>query len=164
MDHLWSPWRYGYLKAAPAEGCVFCRIASAIPDEDAETLVVYRGRLSYVVLNRYPYTSGHAMVIPYEHHATLEDAPTDTAVELMLLTQRLEAALRRLYRAEGVNIGMNIGKAAGAGVAGHIHMHALPRWVADSNFITVIGETRTLPEELDITWRRLRDALADPKP
>ncbi len=160
MDHLWSPWRYSYLKAAPAEGCVFCSIGAAAPEEDAETLVVYRGEANFVVLNRYPYTSGHAMVIPYKHYATLEEAPQATAVELMLLTQRLEAALRSLYRAEGVNIGMNIGKAAGAGVAGHIHMHALPRWVADSNFVTVVGETRILPEELDITWERLREALA----
>lgn len=160
MDHLWSPWRYSYLKAAPAEGCVFCSIAAAGPEEDSETLVVHRGRFNFVVLNRYPYTSGHAMVIPYAHHSTLEEAPEETAVELMLLTRRLETALRSLYRAEGVNVGMNIGKAAGAGVAGHIHMHALPRWVADSNFITVIGETRILPEELDVTWQRLRDALA----
>jgi ATP adenylyltransferase len=103
-------------------------------------------------------------VIPYEHYGTLEEAPEATAAELMSLTRRLEAALRRLYRAEGVNIGMNIGKAAGAGVAGHIHMHALPRWVADSNFVTVIGETRILPEELDVTWQRLREALADATP
>lgn len=164
MDHLWSPWRYRYLKTAPAEGCVFCSIAAAAPEEDSETLVVYRGDSCFVVLNRYPYTSGHAMVIPYAHHSTLEAAPEETAVELMRLTRRLEAALRTLYRAEGVNIGMNIGKAAGAGVAGHIHMHALPRWVADSNFITVVGETRILPEELSITWKRLRDAFADESP
>ena len=161
MDHLWSPWRYSYLKAAPVQGCVFCAIAAAPADQDSETLVVYRGESNFVVLNRYPYTSGHAMVIPYHHYATLEETPAETAMELMHLTQKLEAALRKLYKAEGVNIGMNIGKAAGAGVAGHIHMHALPRWVADSNFVTVIGETRILPEELDITWKRLREALAD---
>lgn len=163
MDHLWSPWRYRYLKAAPRQDCVFCSIGGASAEQDEQTLVVYRGQSCFVVLNRYPYTSGHAMVIPYAHHSTLEEAPRETAVELMLLTQRLETAIRGLYRAEGVNIGMNIGKAAGAGVAGHIHMHALPRWVADSNFITVVGETRILPEELDITWKRLREALADPE-
>ncbi|MBI1355353.1 MAG: HIT domain-containing protein [Acidobacteria bacterium] len=160
MDHLWSPWRYSYIKAAPSSGCVFCEIAQAPPEQDRELLVVLRAESNFVVLNRYPYTSGHAMVIPYRHHGTLEEASAETAQEMMLLTQRLEAALRKLYRAEGVNLGMNIGRAAGAGVAGHIHMHALPRWVADANFMTTVGETRVLPEDLDTTWVRLREALA----
>lgn len=159
MDYLWSPWRYRYIESGgAAEGeCVFCRIARS--EEDEANLVVLRGESNYVVLNRFPYTSGHVMVIPYEHYASLEDAPTATAEELMRLTQRVEAALRRSYRAEGVNIGMNIGKAAGAGVAGHIHMHVLPRWLADSNFITTVGETRVLPEELEDTRRRLTAEL-----
>lgn len=160
MDHLFSPWRYHYLKSAqtPPEGCVFCAIART--DNDERDLVVYRGERNYIVLNRYPYTNGHAMVIPYEHCATLEAAPAETLEEMMRLTQRLEACLRKLYGPDGINIGMNVGRAAGAGVAGHIHMHALPRWFADANFITVVGETRILPEELGVTWRRLRDALA----
>ena len=161
MDHLFSPWRYQYLKSAqkPAEGCVFCSIAQS--EDDEHELVVYRGERCYVVLNRYPYTNGHAMVIPYEHVATLEEAPVETLEEVMRLTQRLEGCLRKLYGPDGVNIGMNVGRAAGAGVAGHIHMHVLQRWFADANFITVVGETRILPEELGITWQRLRDALAD---
>lgn len=159
MDYLWSPWRYGYIKGAGrAEGCVFCRIAEST--EDDENLVVHRGRLNYVVLNRFPYTSGHAMVIPYRHLAKLGEATADELDEMMALTRRLEGALERGYRPEGINIGMNVGKAAGAGVAGHIHMHALPRWTADSNFLTTIGETRVLPEELHDTLRKLRDDFA----
>jgi ATP adenylyltransferase len=161
MDHLFSPWRYQYLKSAqtPPEDCVFCRIART--DDDEGQHVVFRGERNYVVLNRYPYTNGHSMVIPYEHAARLEDAPVETLEEMMLLTQRLEGCLRKLYQPDGINIGMNVGRAAGAGVAGHIHMHILPRWFADANFMTVIGETRIVPEELAVTWRRLRDALAE---
>lgn len=160
MDYLWSPWRYQYIKSAGTEdGCVFCGIAGS--SEDDSNLVVYRGERNYVVLNRYPYTSGHAMVIPYEHDATLEGAPTATLEEMMRLTQRLEGALRRQYRCEGVNMGMNVGQAAGAGVAGHIHMHVLPRWVADANFMTVIGETRVVPEELDQTLAKLRSEFSE---
>ena len=155
MDYLWTPWRYRYVTEAASEpGCVFCRIVESTNDE--ANLVVYRGEQNFVVLNRYPYTSGHAMVLPFQHSATLEALDEDTAGEMMRLTQRLETAIRKLYRPEGVNIGMNIGKAAGAGVADHIHMHVLPRWTADSNFAAVIGETRVLPEELSVTWKRLR--------
>ncbi len=159
MDYLWSPWRYQYINSGATQdgGCVFCAIAASA--EDDPNLVVFRGEKNYVVLNRYPYTSGHAMVIPYEHLATLEAAPPETLHETISLTQRLEAALRRQYRCEGVNVGMNIGEAAGAGVAGHIHMHVLPRWKADSNFMTVVGETRVLPEELEVTLARLRAEL-----
>ena len=155
MDYLWTPWRYQYItENATKPGCVFCRIVES--DDDEGNLVVHRGENNFIVLNRYPYTSGHAMVLPLDHAATLEVLDEDTASEMMRLTQRLETTIRKLYRPEGVNIGMNIGKAAGAGVAGHIHMHVLPRWTADSNFATVIGETRVLPEELSETWKRLR--------
>ncbi len=155
MDYLWTPWRYRYItENATESGCVFCRIVES--DDDEGNLVVHRGEKNFIVLNRYPYTSGHAMVLPFEHTATLEALDEFAAGEMMRLTQRLEAAISRLYRPEGVNIGMNIGKAAGAGIAGHIHMHVLPRWTADSNFATVIGETRVLPEELSETWKRLR--------
>ena len=158
MDFLWSPWRYRYLKEDPqGEGCVFCNIARS--DDDEANLVVHRGKENFVVLNRYPYTSGHAMVIPLAHFGTLEETPVATLEENMRLTQRLEAAVRRTYRADGVNIGINVGKAAGAGVAGHIHTHVLPRWIADSNFIAVIGETRVLPEALSDTLAKLRTAL-----
>ena len=160
MDYLWSPWRYRYItEGTGSNECVFCDIAAS--SEDEANYVVHRGTSNFVVLNRYPYTSGHAMVVPYGHLATLEEAPAEAAEEMMRLTQRVEGALRRLYGAGGVNIGMNVGEAAGAGVAGHIHMHVLPRWVADSNFITVVGETRVLPEDLAETWRRLRAEFAE---
>jgi ATP adenylyltransferase len=160
MDYLWTPWRYEYLKGgALARDCIFCAIAAS--DDDETNLVVYRDQSNFVVLNRYPYTSGHVMVVPYGHFATLVDTPEKTLDEMMRLTRRLESALRKLYQPGGLNIGMNIGEAAGAGVAGHIHMHVLPRWVADSNFMTVVGETRILPEDLATTWRRLRQELLD---
>ena len=160
MDFLWSPWRYRYIKEGGAQGgCVFCAIAEAPAEKDDENLIVLRGEHNFVVLNRYPYTSGHAMVIPYQHWGALTEATEEALGEMMRWTRRLEGALRNQYRPEGVNIGMNVGKAAGAGVAGHIHMHALPRWIADSNFITTIGETRVLPEELDVTLEKLRGEL-----
>lgn len=159
MDYLWTPWRYQYIKdSSRKDSCIFCQIAASSDDE--ADLVVYRGRSNYIVLNRFPYTSGHVMVIPYQHVATMEEAPVEALDEMMKLTRRLERALRKLYHPGGLNIGMNIGEAAGAGVAGHIHMHVLPRWVADSNFMTVVAETRVLPEDLAVTWKRLRDELA----
>jgi ATP adenylyltransferase len=158
MDYLWTPWRYQYVtQGARTKSCVFCDIAAAQNDE--ETLVVHRGEFNFVVLNRFPYTSGHSMVVPYAHLGTLEEMPDASLQEMMRLTQSLEAVLRRLYRAAGINLGMNVGEAAGAGIAGHIHMHVLPRWVADSNFMTVISETRVLPEDLTTTWQRLRAGI-----
>lgn len=160
MDHLWSPWRYRYISEGVSEpGCVFCRIAEDRA-RDEENLVVSRGRHNFIVLNLYPYANGHCLIVPYAHRATLEGTEAETVQEMAVLTQRVEAALRKIYKPDGINIGMNIGRAAGAGVAEHIHMHALPRWFADSNFATVVGETRVLPEELNMTWKRLREALA----
>ena len=160
MDYLWTPWRYGYVTALKDDAgdrkhCAFCGILES-GRSDSDSLIVFRGERNFVMLNRYPYTSGHMMVIPYAHLATLGEAPAETAGEMMRLTRRLERLLRRLYRPDGVNIGMNIGRAAGAGVSGHIHMHALPRWTGDSSFATVIGETRMLPEALSVTWQRAR--------
>lgn len=168
MDYLWTPWRYRYVSKAKGhdapegEECVFCRVLRS-GEADRDTLVVYRGKRNFVMLNRYPYTSGHVMVIPYDHVSTLVRASRETIDEMMLLTQRLEGFVRKLYEPDGVNLGMNIGRAAGAGVAGHIHMHVLPRWFADSNFVTVVGETRVLPEALSTTWQRVQaEFLADP--
>ena len=128
-----------------------------------DTLVVHRGRSNYIVLNRFPYTNGHVMVIPYQHFASIEETPVETLEEMIRLTQRLESVLRKLYRPAGLNVGMNIGEAAGAGVAGHLHMHVLPRWPADSNFMTVISETRIVPEDLPETWKRIRAEFETPK-
>ena len=175
MDYLWTPWRYAYVKSADAApGCVFCHAAtpanaaggaggetaSDAAQRDRVMLIVHRGQHCFVILNLFPYTAGHVMVVPYEHLDELRKLPTDAAVEMMALTQKMESVLRDLYQPDGVNLGMNIGKAAGAGVAGHIHMHVLPRWVADANFMTVVGETRVLPETLETTWERLKSAMA----
>lgn len=159
MDYLWSPWRYRYVTTAgPADPCIFCQAASA--NNDAETFIVHRAGHCYVILNRFPYTSGHLMVAPYLHVATLEELPEEAAIEMALLLRRAEGHLRRLYRPEGMNVGMNLGQCAGAGVAGHIHAHVLPRWTGDSSFMTTVGETRVLPEDLQVTWEKLRGAFA----
>jgi ATP adenylyltransferase len=161
MDYLWTPWRYAYL-VEPKDGqqCVFCD--KQRNTDDRSSWIVYRGTHCYICLNAFPYTSGHVMIIPYEHLDELQKLSSAAAREMMDLSQRSETILRSLYRPDGVNLGMNIGAAAGAGVAGHIHMHVLPRWVADANFITVVGETRVLPESLEITWERMKEAFAKP--
>lgn len=159
MDFLFTPWRYAYVSGADkAAGCLFCDLLKA--EDDEKNLIVHRARHCFVMLNAFPYTSGHVMVVPYLHTDQLQNLPAGAATEMMELMQRLEGILRRLYHPDGLNLGMNLGKAAGAGVAGHIHMHVLPRWVADANFMTVIGETRVLPEDLQTTYRRLREGFA----
>jgi ATP adenylyltransferase len=162
MDHLWSPWRYQYVSSTGAvpsgkDFCLFCRVAGA--HEDAANLVVFRGECCFVLLNRYPYSSGHLMIAPYAHVPTLEETETGTLEEMMRLAQRCEAALRQVYRPDGMNFGLNLGQAAGAGIAGHIHMHGLPRWLGDTSFMTTVGETRVLPEDLENTRQKLTAAL-----
>jgi ATP adenylyltransferase len=160
MDYLWTPWRYGYVSSGAAKPeCIFC--AKQAAGDDRGNYVVLRGERNFIMLNAFPYSSGHVMIAPYAHVATLEQAEPATRDEMMRLTARSEAVLRGLYRPEGINIGMNIGACAGAGVAGHIHMHVLPRWCGDTSFMTTVGETRLLPEDLGMTWKRLRDALAN---
>ena len=160
MDRLWSPWRYRYVSTAEekAESCIFC--VKPAEHHDEANLIVFRGQHNFVLLNLYPYTSGHVMVAPYAHIPTLEEADEVTATELMLLTRRTQRHLREVYNAPGFNVGMNIGACAGAGVAGHIHMHVLPRWAGDANFMTTVAETRVVPEDLTDSWRRLRTAFA----
>lgn len=159
MDRLWTPWRYTYLSGAPVPECIFCEKHRQSADDD--NFIVYRGGRCFVLLNLYPYNNGHLMIAPYEHVATLEAADAATLAEMMSLTQAAERHLRATYRAPGYNLGMNIGASAGAGVAGHIHMHVLPRWPGDVNFMTAIGETRVLPEDLRTTWTRLREAFGN---
>jgi ATP adenylyltransferase len=158
MDYLWTPWRYAYVSGTEkAIGCIFCEAPKET--DDAKSLIVHRGENCFVILNAFPYTPGHVMIVPYEHVDELRKLPGPAAVEMMALSQRMEAVLRELYRPDGINLGMNIGKAAGAGIAGHIHMHELPRWVADANFVSVVGETRVLPETLEVTWGKMREAM-----
>jgi ATP adenylyltransferase len=159
MDRIWTPWRYTYIQRASQEdACIFCE--KAAQSCDAENYIVFRGERNFILLNAFPYTNGHVMIAPYEHVATLEDAAPETLAEMMRLTRTTESKLRAVYKPKGLNLGMNIGESAGAGVAGHIHMHVLPRWPGDANFMTVVGETRVLPEDLETTYQRLSKAFA----
>jgi ATP adenylyltransferase len=160
MDRLWSPWRYRYVStAAQSDACIFC--AKPAANDDEGSLIVLRAERNFVLLNLYPYSSGHLMIAPYEHVAKLVDAHPETLAEMMRLSVRCEAALRKLYDPDGINLGMNLGEAAGAGVAGHIHLHMLPRWSGDANFMSTISETRVLPEELAVTYQRLKATLTE---
>ncbi len=158
MDYLWTPWRYAYVSSAEkTRDCVFCDAVKLGDDEKAR--IVYRGQHCFVILNTFPYTSGHVMIVPYAHVDELRKLAPEAAHEMMDLAQRMETVLRGLYHPDGINLGMNIGKAAGAGIAGHIHMHVLPRWVADANFVSVVCETRILPETLEETWKRMTEVM-----
>ncbi len=160
MERLWSPWRYDYIasgggKDSNTAQCVFCRIRQD-PGNDETNFVLHRGAHNLIVLNIYPYTSGHLLVVPYEHVADLDRASKQTTDELMDLTKRSQTALREAYDPAGFNIGMNLGTAAGAGITDHIHIHIMPRWSGDTNFMTSIGNTRVIPEELTTTYQKLR--------
>jgi ATP adenylyltransferase len=158
MDYVWTPWRYRYIATAgDTTGCIFCDLPAANRDE--ETLIVLRGVKNFVILNRFPYTSGHVMIVPYAHTADFAGLDAETTSEMMLLAQRAQAALESVYHPGGFNLGMNLGRAAGAGIADHLHLHLLPRWQGDTNFMTTIGETRLEPEKLSTTYARLRAAL-----
>ena len=185
MDRLWTPWRYNYisgekpqarkgvpeaLEGWPGEDadCVFCNLIRAVEwgvgalgVDAAEKAGHVLARLEhcFVCLNAFPYASGHLLIVPLLHTDSLAKLPSDAATELVRVMQRCETALREVYKPDGINLGMNLGQAAGAGVANHLHMHALPRWFGDTNFISVLGETRVLPETLDRTWERVRAAL-----
>ena len=158
MDYLWSPWRYRYVTTARAESCVFCW-AAACPADDEQNLVVHRGYHNFVLLNRFPYTSGHLMIAPFQHVASLEAANPEALSEMMLLAQESEKHLRAIYKPQGLNLGMNLGESAGAGIADHIHLHLLPRWFGDTSFITTVSETRVLPEDLAVTYQKLSQAF-----
>jgi len=187
MDILWSPWRYAYvskaegdarpgvparLKAWPGDtGCVFCNLIAStdyaiehgmsVDEAEGAAGLVKRGEHCFVCLNAFPYTSGHVMVMPYAHLDRLSKVPVEAAHELMDLAQQTERVLAAVYRPQGFNFGMNLGEAAGAGVQHHLHMHAMPRWNGDTNFMTTVGETRVLPEALEDTWRRLREGFGE---
>jgi ATP adenylyltransferase len=159
VDRLWTPWRYAYIAGADAKQtgrgeCVFCAIRDA--SDDASAYVLYRAEFNYIVLNIFPYVSGHLMIVPYEHVADLDAAPKATTDEMMDLAKRCQSVLRDAYQPHGFNLGMNLGRAAGAGVAGHIHLHVMPRWTGDANFMTTVGETRVIPEDLATTYAKLR--------
>jgi ATP adenylyltransferase len=186
MEILWTPWRFTYITGADRRArkgvplaldawpgdldCVFCNLVAAVDyaiehgmsreEAEAHGGIVHRGSNCFVSLNAYPYTSGHVMVMPYAHLDRLSLVPPDAAHEMMDLAQKTERVLDAVYRPQGFNFGLNLGEAAGAGVAGHLHLHAMPRWVGDTNFMTTVAETRVVPEDLETTWRRLRDGFA----
>ena len=192
MDRLWTPWRYNYITKAepdhrpgvpealsawpeiPGQDCVFCNMLAAVdwaiahgmPVEEAEkaAFLVERGETCFVCLNAYPYSTGHLMVVPYAHLDSLAKLTTQAAIEMITTAQRVEGWLRRIYRPDGLNFGLNLGEAAGAGVASHLHMHGLPRWSGDTNFMTVVAETRILPETLEVTWGKLRKEVTYGQP
>jgi ATP adenylyltransferase len=155
MDHIFTPWRRDYIQTEKIPGCVFC---DAVKLTDEEALIVHRASLSYVILNRYPYTNGHLMVVPYQHVDTLETLSVETRAEMMELMSQATGVLRQVYQPHGFNLGGNIGSAAGAGIAEHVHLHILPRWSGDTNFMTAIGNTRILPELIEDTWKQIHTA------
>src|SRR5262249_29165421 len=155
VDHLWSPWRYRYLANVERKpGCVFCRVIGE--QQDDRNFVVHRATFNFVILNLYPYASVHLLIVPYHHAAALREIDEATLTEMMQLATRAESALGSEYKPDGFNVGMNLGQAAGAGIADHLHLHVVPRWTGDANFVSIVGETRVLPEELPVTWNRLR--------
>lgn len=187
MDRLWTPWRYAYITGEKKEGsragipealdawpgdrhCVFCNMVAAaewaisagMPADEADRAIylLERGAHCFTVLNGFPYNNGHLMVVPFEHQASLAALPLAAAEEMMRMARRAELALRAVYSPDGLNLGLNLGESAGAGVAAHLHLHVLPRWAGDTNFMTVVAETRVLPEMLHVSWDRLRRALA----
>lgn len=154
MDRLWTPWRFDYIRGiADSEGCVFCRILAE--DRDRDNFLLCRREHAFAILNLYPYTSGHILIVANRHIPFLRDAQTAELHEFLEIARRCEIALQAEYKPEGFNLGFNLGKAAGAGVAYHLHMHIVPRWFGDTNFVTVVGETRILPEEMHRTYERI---------
>jgi ATP adenylyltransferase len=160
MDRLWSPWRYDYIKSGSSverhetPPCVFCALLAGEGDDESK-FIVHRASHNFIVLNIYPYISGHLLIVPYEHLAELSVASKESTDEMMDLTKRCQTVLREVYHPHGFNLGMNLGRSAGAGVADHFHMHIMPRWTGDANFMSTIGETRVIPEDLTTTYRKL---------
>ena len=160
MENLWTPWRFHYIKTASSgDDCVFCRILESGIEKDPENLIVHRGKHSFVILNRFPYTSGHLMIVMYRHISSLSAAKPEEMQEMMLLAQQCEKCLAEIYKPEGFNIGINVGKCAGAGVESHLHLHIIPRWIGDSNFVAAAGQTRIIPELLESTYQKVLQGL-----
>lgn len=158
MKRMSTPWRRKYIEGHVKEdGCVFCN-ALAKKQDSHKNLIVHRGQRAFVIVNLFPYTNGHLMVAPYDHLPSLDLLDAETRAEMMELVSQTIVILKKVYRPHAFNVGANIGKAAGAGVPDHVHMHIVPRWTGDSNFMSVIAETRTLPETIEETYKRVREA------
>lgn len=157
MENMWSPWRMKYVTDNEKPGeCIFCGYPKI--KDGVENLIVHRGISAFVILNRYPYTSGHAMVVPFQHVASIEELSPEVRGEMMEMVNETLGVLRKVYRPDGFNIGINMGSAAGAGIAEHAHIHIVPRWGGDTNFMSTTGETRVIPEDLQVTYDRISAA------
>lgn len=159
MKTLWTPWRMGYILGDKPEECLLCTKRREPQEKDRENYILHRGDTCYILLNLFPYTNGHMMIAPYQHVASLEQLDDKSLCEMMALTRASVAALNRALSPAGFNVGMNLGKVAGAGIADHLHMHVVPRWQGDVNFMSVFAETRLIPEALDVTYDRLLPIL-----
>lgn len=159
MNRLWAPWRIGYITGEKVGGCIFCE--KPAEHDDRANYILARGRRCFVILNLYPYNNGHLMVVPYVHVASIEELPADTLAEMMALSQRALSVLRATMRPTGFNIGINQGTPAGAGVADHVHLHVVPRWVGDTNFMSVLADTHVMPQSLESCYDLLRGGLAE---
>jgi ATP adenylyltransferase len=158
---LWAPWRMEFIDAPKPSGCIFCEFPAAEGDAaDRRNLLAHRSARSFTLLNRFPYNSGHVMVIPRAHVAELEALAPEDFADLHAELRRAVAVLRKVYRPEGMNVGMNLGRVAGAGIADHLHYHLVPRWGGDTNFMPVLADTKVMIEHLDESWRRIRDGFA----
>lgn len=158
-ERLWAPWRLEFIRGPKADECIFCSMPALADDERA--LIVHRGERCFVILNAYPYNNGHMMVAPFRHLPSIEELDDDELLELMTLARRGLGALRDVHGPEGFNLGVNQGKVAGAGIEDHVHLHVVPRWGGDTNFMPVIASTRVLPQSLADSWRELSGRLAE---
>ena len=154
MDPLWAPWRMRYIMAPKSDDCIFCTKPAA--GDDSANLIVWRGDSAYVMLNAYPYNNGHLLISPYAHIADLEDLPAQTLLEIMQLSQDAIRVLKQDFNPQGVNLGLNLGAAAGAGVKDHLHLHVVPRWLGDTNFMPVVADVRVIPQSLDHAYAIIR--------
>ena len=161
MNILWTPWRIRYILGKKSRGCLFCMKSQSPVEKDRENHILYRGETCYIMLNLFPYTNGHLMIAPYRHEASIERLDDRSLYEMIALTRASVAALTRALSPAGFNVGMNVGKVAGAGVADHLHMHVVPRWQGDVNFMSVLAETRLIPQALDDTYDKLLPILAE---
>jgi ATP adenylyltransferase len=157
MEKLWAPWRMAYIEVPTPSGCIFCEMPAA--HQDPDHWILHRGQRAFVILNAFPYNNGHLMVAPFRHTADFEHLLPEEQIEIMELTRLCVSLLRAVYAPDGFNLGMNLGRTAGAGVADHLHMHIVPRWNGDTNFMPVIGDTKVLPDSLRNTYSKLRQAL-----
>ncbi len=160
MEHLWAPWRMAYIapETPQPQGCIFC--TQPAENRDAEHHILYRGEHCFMMLNLYPYNNGHLMIAPYQHVGTIEGLPPETLTELMTQAQLALKALRAAMKPDGFNMGINQGKVAGAGFADHMHLHIVPRWNGDTNFMPVVADTKVMPEHLDVVYQKLKEAIA----